>query len=403
MLASSGIDFGIFINPDYICILLGPIFSNIMKTPLYSQQFSILVVDDNKENLKVVSNFLKEIGYQIALSLGARDALKILQENDIDLILLDIMMPEVDGYTLCSQIKADHRLKDIPVIFLTAKTDTSDLVEGFRVGGVDYITKPFQKEELIVRVRNHIELAYSRRQIIEQSEQILKINKTKDRLYSVIAHDIKSPFANITMLLTTVSDGYLEPGTDEYNEILQSLSTSTKETYALLENLLQWTRSQTGDLECAPEVLPLNEIVGRAIRFLKPTAIKKLIQLEDILEDELMIKADRNMMHSVLQNLIANAIKFTEEGGSVHVKANKKKDQVIIKVIDTGVGMSDDMQNKLFIEGQHFSTHGTNSEKGSGLGLLIVKDFIRRNHGTLNIESQPGKGTTFTVALPAGK
>jgi two-component system, sensor histidine kinase and response regulator len=374
-----------------------------MMTPAIRQQFSILVVDDNKENLKVVSNFLKEIGYQIALSLGARDALKILQENDIDLILLDIMMPEVDGYTLCSQIKADHRLKDIPVIFLTAKTDTSDLVEGFRVGGVDYITKPFQKEELIVRVRNHIELAYSRRQIIEQSEQILKINKTKDRLYSVIAHDIKSPFANITMLLTTVSDGYLEPGTDEYNEILQSLSTSTKETYALLENLLQWTRSQTGDLECAPEVLPLNEIVGRAIRFLKPTAIKKLIQLEDILEDELMIKADRNMMHSVLQNLIANAIKFTEEGGSVHVKANKKTDQVIIKVIDTGVGMSDDMQNKLFIEGQHFSTHGTNSEKGSGLGLLIVKDFIRRNHGTLNIESQPGKGTTFTVALPAGK
>ena len=367
------------------------------------QQFSILVVDDNKENLKVVSNFLKEIGYQIALSLGARDAMAILQENEIDLILLDIMMPDIDGLTLCKQIKADDRLKDIPVIFLTAKTDTSDLVEGFRAGGVDYITKPFQKEELIVRVRNHIELAYSRKQIIKQSEQILKINKTKDRLYSVIAHDIKSPFANITMLLTTVAEGYLEPGTDEYNEILQSINSSTKETYALLENLLQWTRSQTGDLDCTPEVIPLEDLVSRSIRFLKPNAIKKSIHLEDILDDRLMIKADRNMMQSVFQNLIANAIKFTQEGGSVKVQAKKKQDQVVIRFIDTGVGMSEEMQKKLFVEGQHFSTQGTDSEKGSGLGLLIVQDFIKRNHGTLEIDSQPGKGTTFTVTLPAGQ
>lgn len=372
-------------------------------TEANNQQFSILVVDDNQENLKVVSNFLKEIGYQIALSLGAHDAMNILQENDIDLILLDIMMPDVDGFTLCRQIKADEHLKDIPIIFLTARTDTSDLVEGFRVGGVDYITKPFQKEELIVRVRNHIELAHSRKQILEQSEQILKINKTKDRLYSVIAHDIKSPFANITMLLTTVSEGYLEPGTDEFNEILQSINTSTKETYALLENLLQWTRSQTGDLECSPEVLDVEELVGRVIRFLKPNAVKKDIKLTSSLEEGLLIKADRNMTLSILQNLFANAIKFTREGGSVTLKGHKKLDQVVIKVIDTGVGMSPDMQKKLFVEDQHFSTQGTNSEKGSGLGLLIVKDFIRRNHGTLTIESQPDKGTTFIITLPAGE
>ncbi len=371
--------------------------------PTESRHFSILVVDDNKENLKVVSNFLKEIGYQIALSLHARDALKILQENDIDLILLDIMMPEIDGYTLCRQIKTIDKLKDIPVIFLTAKTDTSDLVEGFRVGGVDYITKPFQKEELIVRVRNHIELAYARKEIIKQAEQIMKINKTKDRLYSVIAHDIKSPFANITMLLSTVAEGYLEPGTDEYNEILQSIHASTKETYGLLENLLQWTRSQTGDLECNPESIQLEEMTGRAIRFLRPNAAKKSIQLIDSIQEDLLVMADRNMMQSVLQNLIANAIKFTHEGGTIEIRAKQQDDKAVISVKDSGIGMSQEMIKKLFVDGQSFTTHGTNSEKGSGLGLLLVKDFISRNKGVLQVESAPGNGTTFIFTLPMVK
>lgn len=361
---------------------------------------SILVVDDNKENLKVVSNFLKEIGYQIALALNAQDALNILQENEIDLILLDIMMPEVDGYTLCRQIKAIEMLKDIPVIFLTAKTETSDLVEGFKAGGVDYITKPFQKEELIVRVRNHIELANSRKQILKQAEQIIRINKTKDRLYSVIAHDIKSPFANITMLLSTVAEGYLEPGSAEYNEILQSINTSTKETYSLLENLLQWTRSQTGDLECNPEKLSLNELTGRIIRFLLPNAAKKSIALQENLEYKVDVIADKMMLQSVLQNLTANAIKFTPEGGTICIKARHDSGNVVISIEDNGIGMSQEMIQKLFVEGQHVSTHGTNNEKGSGLGLLLVKDFVQRNKGTLQVKSKPDVGTTFTITLP---
>ncbi len=117
-----------------------------------NNQFSILVVDDNKENLKVVSNFLKNEGYQIALSLSADDAMNILKNNDIDLILLDVMMPGTDGFTMCRLLKEDKELAGIPVVFLTAKTETSDLVEGFSSGGVDYITKPFHKEELIARV-----------------------------------------------------------------------------------------------------------------------------------------------------------------------------------------------------------------------------------------------------------
>jgi DNA-binding response OmpR family regulator len=123
-----------------------------------SEDVSILVIDDNQENLKVVSGFLKEKGYKIALALDGNNALKVLEENKIDLILLDIMMPVMDGFEVCQKIKENEELKDIPIIFLTAKADTDDILTGFQMGGVDYITKPFRKEELYARVNNHIQL-----------------------------------------------------------------------------------------------------------------------------------------------------------------------------------------------------------------------------------------------------
>ncbi len=371
-----------------------------MKSPDKSQ-FSLLIVDDNKENLKVVSNFLKNEGYQIALALNADDAQNILNENKIDLILLDVMMPGTDGFTLCKKLKSNPSLSETPVIFLTAKTETSDLVEGFEAGGVDYITKPFKKEELIVRVNNHINLAYAKQQIIEQAEQIERINRTKDRLYSVIAHDIKSPFSNISMLISTLADGYLEPGSEDYNEILQSINSSSNETYALLENLLQWTRSQTGNLEVATEEIRLSELFGNIIRITDPIALKKNITLEMDVPADLVMEADNNMMRSVIQNLISNSIKFTREGGKVQAEARKKGGNIIIKIIDTGVGISEKNKKKLFVDEGQLTTRGTNDEKGSGLGLLLVKDFVQRHDGRIDIESKEGVGTTFILTFPS--
>lgn len=365
------------------------------------QDFSILVVDDNKENLKVVSNFLKAEGYQIALSLNADDARSILNDNKIDLIMLDVMMPGTDGFTLCRQLKKDDRMKEIPVIFLTAKTETADLVEGFQSGGVDYITKPFQKEELIARVNNHVTLANAKNQILKQAEQIRRINRTKDRLYSVIAHDIKSPFANISMLISTLAEGYLDAGSEEYNEILQSINSSTQETYALLTNLLQWTRSQTGDLEISPEPITVEELVANTFRFLEPQAEKKEIDLEHKLEENLVMFADQNMMRSVLQNLVNNAIKFTRTGGKITVEAAQTDGRVTIKVTDNGIGIPQANLKKLFVDEGQVTTRGTNDEKGSGLGLLLVKEFIQKNGGTISVESEEGAGTAFIISLPA--
>ncbi len=361
---------------------------------------SILVVDDNKDNLKVVSKFLKKEGYQIALAINVEDALNILEDTPIDLVLLDVMMPGTDGFSFCRQIKKEKRFADLPVIFLTAKTDTSDLVEGFEAGGVDYITKPFQKKELIARVNNHIELTLAKKRIQEQAEEIKKINRTKDHLYSIIAHDIKSPFSNISMLISALAEGYLEVGSEEYEEILQSINQSTQETYSLLENLLQWTRSQTGDLEVNPETFNMKEVTGTAVRFSELNARNKQIDLQVEMKDNLPLHADRNMMQSVMQNLVGNAIKFTPEGGKVTIQGIQENDQVIVKIADTGVGISEENMKKLFTDRGQITTLGTNNEKGSGLGLLLAQSFVEQNGGKIKVESTPGEGTTLTLTFP---
>ncbi len=370
--------------------------SQIVKEP-----FSVLVVDDNQENLKVVSNVLKGEGYQIALAISAADAEEILKEHPINLILLDVMMPGTDGFTFCRKLKSDERFLEIPVIFLTAKTEISDLVEGFSVGGLDYVAKPFQKEELLVRVRTHLTLAHAKQQIRQQAEEIKRINLTKDRMYAVIAHDIKSPFSNIAMLISALAEGYISPGTPEYEEILQDINKSTTETYSLLENLLQWTRTQTRELEVSPETIELHQLVKKVCSFHEVQSQQKNISLNQDVPEDFKVHADPVMLQSILQNLIGNALKFTHPEGRIDIAAIQVNNQVEICIKDTGVGMAEETIDNLFSDKGQVTTRGTGDEKGSGLGLLLVKEFINKINGNIEVESKLNEGSTFTLTLPS--
>ncbi len=364
----------------------------------------ILIVDDNKENLKVVSNYLKKEGYQIALSLNTEGAANVLVQNELDLILLDVMMPDEDGYTFCKRLKNDDKLKEIPVIFLTAMNDTENLVEGFKAGGVDYITKPFRKEELLARVKSHVELSKAKKNIMEQAEVIKQINMTRDRMYSIISHDIKSPFANISMMISMIAEEYLDPQSDDFWEIIHNLNYSTKETYNLLDNLLNWTRSQTGNLICIPEKIPLPELVENAIPFARFNAINKNVSINIDVPDDIYIHADPNMMKCVIRNLLSNAVKYTENNGEIFLTASSEPDNsVVIEVRDTGIGIEKEHLENLFSDHSFYSTAGTNNEKGSGLGLHLIRDFTEVNKGVIEVYSEPGKGTTFILKLPTVK
>ena len=353
----------------------------------------ILIVDDNLKNLQVTAKVLKDSGFNISLAQNGSKGLDSMQKFPPDLILLDIMMPEMNGIEVCNIIQKNEKTKDIPVIFLTAKNQTEDLVEAFKAGGVDYVTKPFNREELLIRVKTHLELAGSRKKIME-------LVKSRDQLYSIIAHDIRSPFANIRMTIETVNRGYIKTGTEEFRIIIEQLYNSVNETSMLLDNLLHWTRNQAEGFSPAPEDFPVQEMLTDIIEKMKNSSKQKQITLEYEVDKALTIHSDKNMLHTILRNLVSNAIKFTPENGKIILRAEQDNKHTEIRVQDSGVGIPEDIIDNILNEKSIYSTPGTKGEAGTGFGLTIVKDFITKLNGTLSIESTPKKGSTFKINLP---
>ena len=207
---------------------------------------TILIVDDNKNNLQVLGNILNESKYRVAMAINGATALRLAHKAKPDLIILDIMMPEMDGFEVCQRLKTDELTSEIPIIFLTAKTDLEDVIRGFQLGGVDYITKPFKKEELLVRVRNHINLVESKRLIEKQAEELRAANALKDKLFTVVASDIKNGMSSFIEVPKLLLDDRIDFSVDDFKELIGELKDKAEQTQELLENLLWWTGCQRG-------------------------------------------------------------------------------------------------------------------------------------------------------------
>ncbi|NVN93917.1 MAG: hybrid sensor histidine kinase/response regulator [Bacteroidetes bacterium] len=355
----------------------------------------ILAVDDNQENLRILSSLLRDEGYKIALALNGENALKILEDNDIDLILLDIMMPIMDGFEVQKKIKENPKTKNIPVIFITAKNQTDDLVDGFKAGAVDYMSKPFKKDELLMRVKTHLELAGSRKKIIE-------MNRTRDKLYSIIAHDIRSPLSGITQTIDAISNGFLEMGSDDFMKIFNLLKQRTTETTTLLNNLLEWTKLHSDNISLFPKLTNIHIILSECLYLLKGNVQNKNIIINLNIPESTIAFFDEVTMHTAFRNIISNAIKFTPDNGTISIDTEDSGDFVSISIKDTGIGMSEEIINKIFNQNTHYTSLGTKNEMGTGLGLFLVKDFVYQNNGKIIVESKPGLGTNFIVFLPKG-
>ncbi len=353
----------------------------------------ILIVDDVTKNIQLVANILQEAGYEIFFALNGQMALELVKNQTLDLILLDIMMPEMDGFEVCRRIKMLPNIKDIPIIFLTAKTDIEDIKKGFEVGGVDYITKPFNREELLARVKTHLSL-------MRQQKELKDLNATKDKFFSIIAHDLKSPFNHLLGLTEIIQD--LSPETDhkEVRELAALIHKSAKQGRDLLDNLLEWSRSQIGARDFRPDNIKLFDIVNEAISFVEQIASQKDISIINAVEKDAVARADINMLNTILRNLLNNAIKFTKPGGFVKIHAKKRKEVTEITVEDNGIGISKSTLSKLFKTDENPSTPGTSSEKGTGLGLILCREFVEQHGGSIYVESERGKGSRFIFTLP---
>lgn len=351
---------------------------------------NILIVDDNILNLQVTTEILQEQGYRIGLAQSGQDALNQIEIQLPDLILLDIMMPGMDGIEVCKQIRSNKKWCDIPIIFLTARNQTEDIVRAFESGGADYVTKPFQKEELLARVNNQIELYRSK-------QKIKALNATRDRLYSIIAHDIKTPFSNIIFIVSAIKDKVVIPGTDDFNEIIEQLDKTTKQTNDLLSDLLTWTRFQSGSINPEFSLVDLSALVMETDQLMRPTAEQKHILTEYIFDDDCRIFADSTTVKTIIRNLYSNAIKFSEPGDSVSISIKKENNHCKLSIQDNGVGMDKPTLDRLFNKKEVYTTNGTNQESGTGLGLQMVHDFVELNEAKLECESEAGTGTTLSI------
>ena len=368
-------------------------------------EYKILIVDDISSNVLLLKVLLVKEQYNVITASSGREALTLIEQEKPDLLLLDVMMPEMSGYEVAQHMKMNAEMKEIPIIFLTALNSTVDIVNGFQVGGNDFISKPFKKEELTIRIDHQLSLIAAKRIIIRQTEELRKIICGRDKLYSVIAHDLRSPMGAIKMVFNMLILN-LPPETIGQNmfEMLEMANRTTEEVFSLLDNLLKWTKSQIGKLNVVYQDFEITEVLEGIIGIVSMVGKLKHIRIsQDECYELADVHADIDMTKTVMRNLLSNAVKFSHEGGEVLVSIRKENDMAIISVKDSGCGMSEEDQKKLLNESTHFSTFGTNKEEGSGLGLLLCKDFVEKNGGTLWFESQKGVGSTFSFSIPLKK
>lgn len=377
--------------------------ADTLESKINRSEYKILIVDDVVSNVLLLKILLTNEKFQVITANNATTCIEQTKKEHPDLILLDVMMPDISGFDTAVVLKKDEETKDIPIIFLTALNTPQDLVHGFQVGASDFLTKPFNKEELVMRVMQQISLVAAKRIIEKQNAELRATLSNRDKMYSVIAHDLRSPMASIRMVLNlVVASATPETVGAELYELLDKANRESEEVHDLLDNLLKWTKSQTGRLSVVIQDLELNDIVPGVVDIFEIIAQTKHIKLDlQPSAQGLVVTADNDMLKTVLRNFLSNAIKFSPENSSIEIRMTAEGDFAKISVTDHGVGISADRIGSIFKKGD--TTYGTGGEEGSGLGLQLCQDFARKNGGDCYVESVEGQGSTFSFTVPLKK
>lgn len=372
---------------------------------------TILIVDDEPNNLKVLHNLLTQNHYTVRAARNGTSAIETARMNPPDLILLDIKMPDMDGYEVCSILKQDELLEHIPVIFISALNQVEDIVKAFEMGGVDYITKPFQFEEVIARVRTHLTIIRQQDTLRWQSEQLEqmrqrdkdrfdKITKMRDTFVRGAAHDLKNPLTLVSgyaqMMLNTPPIRQ-DP---DLKQMVQEIEQSGTEMLQLISNMLDVLRFESA-VHIERETIDLNIIVDNIVSAFQPLAAARNITLQFQTQySSVHAQADTQSIRRVVENLVSNAIKYSPDESEVIVITDITEDKAILQISDNGYGIPVYDLPQIF--DPFFRVDKTSDQaEGTGLGLSVTKEIVNQYGGTIEVDSTEGKGSTFTVILPS--
>lgn len=309
----------------------------------------ILIVDDNPNNIQVVATIMSENEYELGIAMNANEAYKFLEENIPELILLDVDMPEIDGFEVCSTLKKSSKYKDIPIIFLTVKDEKDDIVKAFDLGAVDYVTKPFNRKELVSRVKTHISLKKTKDELKKKNLELERTLEMKDEFLSLISHEFRTPLNVISSAIQAMNYICSNELSDKAKKYLRMIRQNTFRQLRLVNNLLDITRVNAGRIKINKKNVDIVFLTKSIIESICTYVALKSIDVTFVpLIEKKIIGIDDEKYERILLNLLSNATKFTPEGKPIIVTLSSINDKICIEVKDKGIGIPEDKANIIF-------------------------------------------------------
>ncbi len=410
---------------------------------------TLLIIDDTPDNIEILLDLLSKRDFKVLAANNGEDGIKTAEFAQPDLILLDVTMPGMDGFEVCKILKSKPKMKDIPVIFMTARTYLVDKLKGFELGAADYITKPLQLEEVLARVTTHLNVHKLQRQLVRQNQQLIEeINRRKqaemerekalealqaekaslakrveertadlrvanteltralrlkDEFLASMSHELRTPLTAILGISEALQESVYGPLNDKQRKYMRTLENSGNHLLALINDLLDFSRIEAGKLSLEIDTVSVNDVCQVSLQITLDAAHKKQIRVSTTLDHAVeTIQADERRLKQILVNLLSNAVKFTPKGGSIKLEVNgdAKNGLVYFSVQDTGIGIAEEDIKYLFDPFVQLDGGLNRAQEGTGLGLSLVHRLTELHKGRISVESQIGKGSRFTISLP---
>jgi hypothetical protein len=403
----------------------------ITQQSFIKQSFIIFIVDDTPAHLSVLYDFLIAQGFDVLIAQNGESALERIEKAQPHLILLDVLMPGVDGFETCRRLKANSKTGGIPIIFMTALTDTVDKVKGLELGAVDYVTKPFKQEEILARIKTHLSISQLQQQLQDQNAQLQATNaelytlshtlaqrqeklqvayaelaraaRLKDEFLANMSHELRTPLSAILGMAEVLQEGIYGALNPKQIKSIRTMEEGGYHLLSLINDILDLAKIEAGKVKLEITPVSAEGVANACLRLIKTLAQKKRIRTSITVNiDMAIIKADERSLKQILLNLLGNAVKFTPEKGEVNLEISSNAEHGMLDFIvsDTGIGMEKSCMDMLFKPFVQLDSGLNKAYNGTGLGLSLVYRLTELHGGGVSVESELGKGSRFTVSLP---